>query len=317
MRNEGLGFLLLLPHFSFLFHNQHSEFRIRMNNYLKIIAAMMIWSTWGPLVRWLALPPAVILFYTSVIASFTVPAFLMARGELSFTGVRKYWWLFALLAASSITNNISYFFALAHTTVSNAVFTHYTAPLFVAVLAPLMISERLQKVTLVALPIAVSGLSIIVLADGGLRMDGAHMSGIIAGATSGVAYAFIIIFSRKLSQMLMHHKAVVILLWTTTLITAPWALFTDYTIDNRAAGLLLITGLFHSTLAPLLYYSALRKVIAQHAAILGYMEPLAAIPLAFLFLSETPSLAALFGGVLILISGYLVVHSRLSAQVEP
>jgi drug/metabolite transporter (DMT)-like permease len=282
-----------------------------MNNYLKIIASMLIWSTWGLIIRWLALPAVVVLFYSSLIASFTVPAVLHVRGELALSGVREVWWLFAFLAVSSITNNISYFYSLGHTTVSNAVFTHYTAPLLVAVLAPLMIAERILKVTLISLPIAALGMVMIVLSEGGLRTTSGDMSGIAAGMVSGIAYAFIIIFSRKLSRMLLHHQAVVIILWTTTLVTAPWALTMDYHLHYRTAGLLLITGLMHSTLAPLLYYSALKKVMAQHAAILGYMEPLAAIPLAYLFLSETPTFVALFGGLLILFSGYLVIHSRM------
>ncbi|MGE5173136.1 MAG: DMT family transporter [Betaproteobacteria bacterium] len=281
-----------------------------MIDYFKIIAAMLIWSTWGPMIRWLALPPAVVLFYTSLIASFAVPAVLAARGDLSLSGVWKTWWLFVLLALSSITNNITYFYALGHTTVSNAVFTHYTAPLFVALLAPFIISERLQRVTMLSLPIAAVGMAMIVLSAGGLETSSAHTPGIIAGTISGLAYAFIIIFSRKLSQMLLHHKAVVVLLWITTLVLSPVVFFTDYHVNPHSAALLLITGVLHSTLAPLLYYSALRKVMAQHAAILGYMEPLAAIPMAFLLLSETPSLFALFGGVMILLSGYLVIHSR-------
>jgi len=287
-----------------------------MSNYLKIIAAMLIWSTWGLLIRWLALPAVVVLFYSSLIASFAVPAVLKIRGELALSGVREAWWLFALLVASSVTNNVTYFYSLAHTTVSNAVFTHYTAPIFVAVLAPLIIAERILKVTLISLPIAALGMVMIVLAGGGLRTGNADASGIIAGMVSGIAYAFIIIYSRKLSQMLLHHKAVVVLLWTTTMVTSPWALFMHYHLDYRAAGLLLITGVFHSTLAPLLYYNALRKVMAQHAAILGYMEPLSAIPLAYLFLSETPSSFALLGGILILFSGYLVIHSRFTVHTE-
>jgi len=287
-----------------------------MNNYLKIIAAMLIWSTWGIMIRSLALPAVVVLFYSSLIASFTVPLILQLRGELALSGVREAWWLFVLLVFSSVTNNVTYFYSLAHTTVSNAVFSHYTAPLFVAVLAPLIIAERLLKVTLISLPIAVLGMVMIVLAGGGLRTGSGDTSGIIAGLVSGIAYALIIIFSRKLSQMLLHHKAVVVLLWATTIVTAPWAMFMPYHLDYRAAGLLLITGVFHSTLAPLLYYSALRNIIAQHAAILGYMEPLAAIPLAYLFLSETPSFIALFGGILILFSGYLVIHSRFTAHTE-
>ncbi len=284
-----------------------------MANYLKIIASMLIWSTWGPMIRWLALPPVVVLFYTSLTASFTVPAYLGMKGDLSLSGVGKIWWLFALLALSSITNNITYFYALGHTTVSNAVFTHYTAPLFVALLAPIVIAERLQKVTLLSLPIATAGMVMIVLASGGLETDSVHAPGIIAGTVSGLAYAFIIIFSRKLSQMLMHQKAVVVLLWITTIVLAPAVMLTDHHLNMRQAVLLLITGIFHSTLAPLLYYNALRKVMAQHAAILGYMEPLAAIPMAFFFLSETPTLVALAGGLLILLSGYLVIHSRIQS----
>ncbi|MDA8424461.1 MAG: EamA family transporter, partial [Nitrospiraceae bacterium] len=281
-----------------------------MKNYLKIIVAMLIWSTWGPMIRWLALPPDVVLFSTSLVASFTVPAFLAIRGELHLGGVGRYWWLFGLLALSSITNNISYFYALGHTTVSNAVFTHYTAPIFVALLAPIVISERLQKITMLSLPIAVLGMVMIVMAGGGLVLQGEHTAGIVAGTISGLAYAFIIIFSRKLSRMLMHHKAVVLLPWITTVVMAPAVFLSDYHLDGRQMSLLLLTGVFHSTLAPLLYYDALRKVMAQHAAILGYMEPLAAIPLAYVLLSETPSLFALFGGALILFSGYLVVRSR-------
>jgi drug/metabolite transporter (DMT)-like permease len=281
-----------------------------MTDYLKIIVAMLIWSTWGPMIRWLALPPVVVLFSTSLIASFTVPAFLKMRGEFSLSGIRAVWWILSLLAIASITNNISYFYALAHTTVSNAVFTHYTAPIFVALLAPMMLSERIQRETMISLPLAVCGMTLIVLAGDGLKMDGPHTAGIIAGTISGVAYAFIILYSRQLSRMMMHHKAVVMLPWITTLVTAPAVFLADFPIDLRTVLLLVVTGIFHSTLAPLLYYNALRKVMAQHAAILGYMEPLAAVPMAFFLLSETPSFAALFGGALILLSGYIVIHSR-------
>jgi drug/metabolite transporter (DMT)-like permease len=101
-----------------------------------------------------------------------------------------------------------------------------------------------------------------------------------------------------------------LLLWITTLVLSPVVFVTEYHIGRQGAFLLVLTGIMHSTIAPLLYYSALRKVMAQHAAILGYMEPLAAIPLAFFFLSETPAPLALAGGVLILFSGYLVIHAR-------
>jgi drug/metabolite transporter (DMT)-like permease len=288
-----------------------------MKPYLKIVAAMLIWSTWGLLIRWLALPPVVVLFYTSLIASCAVPIALRIRGEFPASilskGPRN---LFAALVFASLLNNLTYFYSLGHTTVSNAVFAHYTAPVIVAVLAPFLISERIQKVTLISLPIAVAGMAMIVASSGGLRLNSVHLPGILAGTASGIAYAFVIIVSREISRMMMYHKAIIILLWATVIVTAPVALSMDYRLPVRSALLLLATGLLHSTTAPLLYFSALRQVLAQHAAILGYTEPLAAIPLAFVFLAEKPSFAALIGGVLILFSGYLVVHSRLRQQAE-
>lgn len=280
-----------------------------MINYFLIVVSMLIWSTWGLMIRWMALPPVVVLFYNSLVASVTVPVVLKVRGELDLSGALSAWRLFAVLALSAIVNNLSYFYALGHTTVANAVFTHYTAPVFVTLLAPFIIAERIRRITVISLPIAAAGMVFIVRASGGLTLGDTHIAGIIAGTVSGLAYAFLIIYSRKLSQLLMHHKAVVLLLWITTVATAPAALLADYSLSFRTAALLVVAGVAHSTAAPLLYFSALRKVLAQYAAILGYIEPLAAVPLAFLFLSETPALPALFGGILILLSGYLIVHS--------
>ena len=280
-----------------------------MTNYLKIVAAMLIWSTWGMMIRLLSLPPVVVLFYTACIASFAVPLVLKARGEFDLVGVSAVWPLFTALAFASIVNNLTYFYALAQTTVSNAVFTHYTAPVFVALFAPFLIAERLQRVTLISLPLAVTGMVLIVLAGDGLQIGEGHGRGILAGIASGVAYAFLIIVSRRLSQRMMHHKAVVVLLWITVAVTAPAACLVDYDLTTRSVLLLVTGGLVHSTIAPLLYFSALRQVMAQHAAILGYIEPLAAVPLAFLFLSELPPATAICGGILILFSGYLVVHA--------
>ena len=279
-----------------------------MRHYVFIATSMAIWSTWGLMIRWMALPPVVVLFYTSLVAGMAVPLVLGKRGELDLDGVLSTWTWYVVLLLSSLANNLTYFYALGHTTVSNAVFTHYTAPFFVAVLAPLLIAEPLQKVTLISLPMAIVGLVMIVGSGGGMLFRGEHALGIAAGTASGIAYAVLIIASRKLSRMRMHHKAVVLILWGTALVTAVPALMTPHGWDVRKVGLLVTAGLLHSTVAPLLYYNALRHVAAQYAAILGYLEPLFAVPLALIFLGELPSGHVLVGGALILLSGYFVVR---------
>jgi drug/metabolite transporter (DMT)-like permease len=151
-------------------------------------------------------------------------------------------------------------------------------------------------------------MTLILLAGGGIRLEGPHMAGILAGTASGMAYAFLIILSRKLSRMMMHHKAVITLLWITVALTAPAVIASEHQLNQGKVLLLITAGLVHSTIAPLLYFSALRMVMAQHAAILGYLEPLAAIPLAIILLGEMPTYLSLGGGFLIMVSAFLVIH---------
>ena len=132
-----------------------------------------------------------------------------------------------------------------------------------------------------------------------------------------MAYALAIIFTRQLSLLHLNQKAILVQLWATVIMIVPAMFLIDYSLDLRTFVLLLITGVMHSTTASLMYYSALRQVLAQDAAVLGYIEPLAAILLAFFLLSESPSLFALFGGLLIILSGYLVVHARMHTGKEP
>ena len=72
-------------------------------------------------------------------------------------------------------------------------------------------------------------------------------------------------------------------------------------------------GIVHSTIAPVLYYRGLRDVDATRTAVLGYLEPLCAILLAMFFLHEMPDVRSLYGGTMILVSGYLTVRSKREA----
>ncbi|MBE0617725.1 MAG: EamA family transporter, partial [Proteobacteria bacterium] len=68
-----------------------------------------------------------------------------------------------------LVNNVCFLTAYEKTTVANAVLTHYTAPLFVAVLAPLAIRERVLPVTPVALLLAAVGMALLLP---GVRLAG-------------------------------------------------------------------------------------------------------------------------------------------------
>ncbi|MBR5218097.1 MAG: DMT family transporter, partial [Clostridia bacterium] len=63
---------------------------------------------------------------------------------------------------------------------------------------------------------------------------------------------------------------------------------------------LLIVGIIHSAAAYCLYFSALKEVTGQAAAILSYADPLVAVVISVTILGEPISLMQLIGGILIL-----------------
>jgi len=95
----------------------------------------------------------------------------------------------------------------------------------------------------------------------------------------------------------------------TAMCTLPLMLFTrgSFEMNSMTLSLLAILGIVNTGLAGLLTVDAMGKIKAQDAAVLRYAEPLGAILLAWVFLSELPSIYTVVGGGLILLAGYMVV----------
>ena len=119
-------------------------------------------------------------------------------------------------------------------------------------------------------------------------------------------YAILIILGRSLAQrfatlvITVFQNLVVVLILLPFIKDVPLHIF----------GYFLLLGLVHSTVAPILYIRGLRDVKASKAAILGYLEPVAAMIFAWIAFQEMPRVMSLIGGVLILYSGYLTIKRR-------
>jgi drug/metabolite transporter (DMT)-like permease len=208
-----------------------------------------------------------------------------------------------ILGCFSLLNTFTYFYAFKHTSIANAVLTHYTAPVIVAFLAPLFLREITTKKIVIAIIIASTGLWIML---DGLTLKEGQMAGVMAGLASGLAYAIIIIFLRIQAQ---NFNPLVLSFFTNFFIAILLSPFIRE-IPFHALWSFLIMGIVHSTIAPILYYKGLQYVTANRAAVLGYMEPVGAIILGMIFLKECPSVISFIGGALIIFSGYLTLRGR-------
>lgn len=269
--------------------------------YLSILLAIFLWSSQGVVVRLSGVESHILIFYSllvSVILQGTIVLQKKYRTEI--TGLNKLSYPF-ILGIFLMLNNLFFFYAFQNTTIANAVLTHYTAPIIVAFLASAFLGERVTWKLLTAIAVASAGLWILL---NGFNVGEAHAYGITAGLASGVSYAIIIVLSRSFSR---HFSPVVLSFWANTFIVAMLLPFVRV-FPLQAWGSFLVMGIVHSTVAPILYFKGLQTVTANRAAVLGYLEPVSAILFSMLFLNEKPGIYSVFGGVLILFSGYLTVR---------
>ena len=266
-----------------------------------ILSAIFLWSSLGVVVRLSGVAISILIFYSLVISIIVQGIFLSRksyRKEIPEIKRLKYPMILGLV---SLLNTSTYFYAFKHTTVANAVLTHYTAPIIVAFLAPLFLKEIITKRIILVIIIASIGLWVML---NGFSLRGSQMEGIMAGLASGLAYAIIIIFVRMHSQKF---HPLVLSFFTNAFIAILLVPFIRE-IPIYALWSFLIIGIVHSTIAPILYYKGLQHVAANKAAVLGYLEPVCAIIFSIFFLNEVPGINSIIGGMLIIFSGYLTLR---------
>jgi len=192
--------------------------------------------------------------------------------------------------------------------VALAVLTFYTAPLFLAALAPVFLQERLSRVALAALVPAGAGIALIAFADAAAVP--ASSWAIATGLGSAATYAVLVILSKRL--LLSRVEPLTVAFWDClvgALIVAPALLLADRVLPagGREWGAVLLLGVVFTGIWTLLYARLLRHVRAQTAGILTFLEPVSAVLLAWVLLDDPIGPVTLVGGALVLAAGIAVV----------
>jgi drug/metabolite transporter (DMT)-like permease len=270
---------------------------------INILLALFLWSSSGVIIRRSGVPVHVLIFYACIISLLLLgPALLLKLDRERLPAFKKLR-LPLVLGALGLVNTFSYYFALKYTSIANAVLTHYTAPVIVAFLAPALLGEKITRRAVAAILIASIGLYLMLK---GFVFGDTDTAGFAAGLVSGFAYAMVIILGRFLSR---DFSPVLLTFVQNAVVAAGLApLVRETSFD--ALVYYLVMGILLSTVAPVLYYKGLREVAANRAAVLGYLEPVSAILMGIFFLHELPGAYSLFGGALIVSSGYLTVRGE-------
>ncbi|WP_440945027.1 DMT family transporter [Methanosarcina sp. T3] len=275
----------------------------------QVIAASVIYGFAGIFFLYIKNMAAGPVVFCQLLLGFLVlAAYLAAAGKLSGVRLRGKRKAMLLLGAWQAGVMLSYYTAVNFTNVSMSVLLLYTAPLYVLLIAPVILKEKISTKNLVALTLSLIGVVVVVgpanLVSGAAGSD--YLYGILMGLFSGFFYACIIMTSRYLRDEYSGLEQLFLSTGVTLVILLPFMLQVSSAVLLDNLPVLLFLGVMITSLGSILYFTGLEHVKAQNASIISLLEPVSAIFFAYLILNDPVSRATLFGCVLILASSLLM-----------
>ncbi len=238
--------------------------------------------------------PAIEITFFRVALGSIVAAFYMWHTGTSFRPKKVK--LVVARALFSFSALVAFFYAVEHSSVTNGNMLNMTYPVFIFLLAPLFRLEKLKKLSLIFLVIAMAGIYLVVFPD-----FSSINKGDVIGLLSGILAAFAII---TLSVAREYDSTVLIVFYLMTIGTMCNAIMMIPVFVMPGAGQL-----------PALFGSGIMGVMGQVMLTMGYKNVSAkagsmvsssrivfAALMGFLFFSEPLLPRILLGGLLIILS---------------
>lgn len=282
------------------------------NPYFALIIGTMAVSTGAIFARLADAPALVIAAYRVGIASLILApvAWWKARDEIARLSLRDLK-LAALSGFFLALHFASWISSLDYTSVANSVVLVNTNPLWVGLLTPLVVKEKIRRAMLVSIIISVIGGTIIGYGDfatGGRALLGDGLA--LAGSFCAAVYLLLgRNLRRKLSlvsYIFICYGSAALILWIIVLsLGLPISGFSTDTIAAFLGMALVAQIIGHST-----YNWALKWLSAGLIAVSLLGEPIGATILAYIIFKEGLTVHKIIGGIFILAAIYIAASSE-------
>lgn len=272
------------------------------NPRLMLIISMIIFGTLGIFVRNIPVSSGELALYRAILAAFLIAVYLLiTKQKIPFSKIKKEIPILLLSGIAMGINWILLFEAYKYTTVSLATLSYYFAPVIVTVVCPLLFHEKLTGKQALCFMMSTAGLVLITgIGDFEGKSD---FVGILFGLGAAVFYSAVILLNKFIKNVegiprtfLQFLSAIVILI--------PYVILSGgMTLGEMNAVSwinLLIVGLIHTGVTYCMYFSSLKELPGQKAAILSYIDPLVAVLISVTVLGEKMTFEQVVGGLLIL-----------------
>jgi len=273
---------------------------------LMFLLAMFIFGSIGIFRRYIPLPSGMIAMCRGFIGVvFLLIVMLVIGRKISKDAIRQNLVILCISGALIGFNWILLFEAYNYTTVATATLCYYMAPVFVILMSPIVLQEKLTVKKLICALVALVGM---VFVSGFFEVGISNVSeltGVFFGLGAGLLYGIIMLLNKKLHDIEGYDKSLV-QLFMAAAVLVPYVLMVEgdavaaVTWTPLIVVMTLVVGIIHTGFAYTIYFGAMGGLKAQTIALYSYLDPIIAVILSAVLLSENLSLAGWIGAGLIL-----------------
>ncbi|MBR2460931.1 MAG: EamA family transporter [Clostridia bacterium] len=269
---------------------------------LLLITSMAIFGTLGIFVRNISVSSGELAFYRAVLATVLIGLFLLiTKHRIPFSSIKREVPLLLTSGVAIGVNWILLFEAFKYTTVSVATLSYYFAPVIVTVICPILFKEKMTARQILCF--VMSTLGIVLITGIGDVGGGTDLIGILFGLGAAVFYATVVLMNKFIKNVEGIHRTFLQFL-SAAVVLLPYVLLTSGITLGSLSGIgwvnLLIVGLIHTGVTYCMYFSSLKELPGQKAAILSYIDPMVAVLISVTVLKEDMTPWQAVGGILIL-----------------
>jgi len=204
--------------------------------------------------------------------------------------------------------------AIKMTTLVNAAFLLYLAPLIASVLAYFFLKEKISVFKAVLIFLAFIGS--LFLFEFNFSFSGIASRGKLFALASALCYALFIIANRMISSAISCYSRTFYQLLFGSLVLLPVAGRIDLTSHYYELYWLIAIGFFQGYVALSLMIFSLRYLHAYEYATVSYIEPLIAALAGYLIYTESLSLLQITGCFLILVCGLIQIRTSVQSTKQ-
>jgi drug/metabolite transporter (DMT)-like permease len=268
-----------------------------------LIVSMVIFGTIGLFVRNISVSSGELALYRAVLAASLIGCYLLAsRQSIPFAQIKKELPLLLFSGIAMAFNWILLFQAYKFTTVSVATLSYYFAPVIVTVACPILFKEKMGAKQWICFAMSTLGI-VLITGIGDLSAGSNHFIGILFGLGAACLYATVILLNKFIKTVGGIHRTFLQFI-AAIIVLVPYVSLTGGSnlaaLEINGWVFLLIVGLVHTGITYCMYFSSLKELPGQKAAILSYIDPLVAVLVSVLILGEAMTLMQVIGGLLIL-----------------